>query len=135
MKFLTIVLMCVAITNNVAFADSRYSVGFGAQFGGLVGFQGSNLMSRSSLRWSLGVMGIATAYDRFVTEKITAGAMGFFTIFGEGAGLSLNYHFTGIREAGWYLGWDVYAAKSDLSSASRRNNYNSFTFISFGYKF
>jgi len=135
MRLLTVVLICVALTNNVAFADSRYSVGFGAQFGGFIGFQRSHLLSRSSLRWSLGVVGIAAAYDRFITQKTTVGGLGFRTIYGTGGGLSLNHHFTSVRASGWYLGWDIYAAKSDLSSASRKNNFNGFTFISFGYKF
>ncbi len=130
--FLTVFIL--AVFSNSANANTKHSIGFGVQYAGLIGYQFNMPLEHGSWRTGIGIFGISTGYDHILSSKVSLGVQGFFTMFGDGGGINLNYHFSNVRSSGWMLGWDVYAAQSDLSRVAK-STYKGFTFLSFGYKF
>jgi len=119
---------------NLEGISSQPSVGFGAQFGGIIGGEVGFFYKRAKLRGAFGFFGYALGADFAITDKVTIGAQ-YFVAFGPvGYGASLNYHFDSVYSSGWFFGLDVVMYDTVLFEDSPVIDYRQGAFISVGYR-
>ena len=132
MTFRTCIFIALLLaTSNAQAAQFRSAAGFGLQYAGVVGWQGSLQAGDNNLYLSVGLLGLAAGYQYSMTDKLTIGLQGFAIGLASGGGINLNYHFSGTRSRGWMVGLDIFSARSTLndSKTDRRGS------ISFGFVF
>ena len=101
-----IVISVLLLSSSAAQADFEKSVGFGPQYGGLVGFQGAYYFSDVKANFGLGYLGVSTGLEYFPTAKHSIGGY-VFVSWVSGYALSYSYYFNGKNSAGWRIGLDI----------------------------
>ena len=114
-------------------------VGFGVQYGGVLGYQLSYTQSQSKYRASVGLIGASLGYDYYLSDTFSMGAT--YTISGRNvSSLNINYVPSGYTNNGWIFGIDL--ARIDGQSAGgssfflrKEKKSKNIIFFSAGYKF
>ena len=126
-----ILLVMYFASAAAAAAEFKSAVGFGTQFGGVLGWQGSAHSGNSKLHLSIGIFGASLGYNHSIKSNVSIGVQGFAIVFSEGAGLNANYYFTSTSTPGWMIGLDVYRIRTTFFNQVTNNRL----LISVGYNF
>jgi len=138
-KFLVIVLTLFSLVCHSA--ETKHSIGFGVQYGGLAGWQISQVSDTGITRFAAGLGGITIGHDRFVSPDFGLPNMSLggqvFTGVLTGAGINANYYFGSRDNANWVLGVDLFTGQQILDglAGSEREGYRAYLFLSMGYRF
>jgi len=122
-----------AIANDAQKSRVAGSLGFGAQYA-VFGVQISRLHHRHKLYFSTSIFTYAAGYEYAITEKVSLGANAYYALFGSGASLNLNYHFTSAYSRGWVLGLDVIRRSSLFRDDDDEEQDRHTAFFSIGFK-
>lgn len=107
-RITSLVFALLLCSTQLQAADFKNASGFGYQYGGLAGWQGSILSESNRYRFGIGYTGFALGWDRLFSDNISLGFQGFGNQDKVGAGLSLNYYLGTHWGTGWVAGIDVY---------------------------
>lgn len=131
-EFMKISLMLITpiilFSSNAAHSAFERSVGVGTQYGGLFGVQASFYHSEVKVNFGLGLLGISTGFEYFLTPKNSLGAHAFIVAPVGGYAVSWNHYFNGQKAAGWRVGLDV-------GNAQAFGDQDVFILPSIGYNF
>lgn len=114
---------CVAEFNN--------SIGFGVQYAGVFGWQGSWTEDDVHTRIAFGLLGAMAGIDINIDEHTTLGASYGAIGIAEVAAFNVNYYPGGNYTKGWRVGVDVGTAEVSVFG----EDSESFASITFGYSF
>lgn len=123
-----IALLILFVSTGSASSEFRSSAGFGIQFGGIIGWQGSVRSGDNNLRFAVGVPRLSVGYDRFIKNRYSIGLQGFILPVAGGVGVNINYYFSDVDLPGWMLGLD-------LSRTTAFGEESTNAVLSFGYRF
>lgn len=107
------------------------AVGFGIQYGGLLGWQGSASSDKLHGRIAIGLVGVAAGVDINVNEYVSLGATVGGIGFAAFKSINLNYYPEGKYTEGWRMGLDAGTADTTFFVKDKSN----FVSISVGYSF
>lgn len=105
-RIIPLVFILLIASSNAAAAEFKSAVGFGTQYAGIIGWQGSLHHNRHSLRLGVGLLGLGVMYEYASYEKLSIGLQAVTVAFAAGFGAYANYHFTSTTRPGWVLGID-----------------------------
>ncbi|WP_371193311.1 hypothetical protein [Glaciecola sp. SC05] len=114
-----LVLLCLmSISSNAAFADETLHVGFGYEFGGVIGAKYNFKREKDNYFVSIGLLGGAAGYQYLTdeTEQHAFGIMGGAeTLSSENGFLALSYHYyaKGFTNDGWVIGASLGFRRTD----------------------
>lgn len=129
---LPITLFLLSLSGFTYSAEFDNSIGFGLQYAGIFGWQGSLSEDNIHGRLAIGVIGVSLGVDANINDHVSLG--GTFGTFGLAShrSINLNYYPSGVYTQGWRLGADIGTIVSELKNDDGRGNFVS---ISFGYSF
>lgn len=113
-------------------AEIENSIGFGLQYAGIFGWQGSISEDNVHARFALGVIGASFGLDASLNRYLSFGATLGSVGLASHRSLNFNYYPGGSYTQGWRLGADLGTASSELKDDDRKG---SFVSVSFGYAF
>ncbi len=107
---LRLAVALLALTGSLPAIAGNFnnSVGFGSQYGGIIGWQGGYSFGNNNIHIGLGYVGIAYGYSRYIGENLSLGLQAFSNQYRIGSALNLNYYFDGVKQPGWMLGVELY---------------------------
>lgn len=130
MKF-CVCLLSILFSGYCFSAEFDSSIGFGVQYGGILGWQGSVSEEKVHGRLSIGLIGAAVGADldinNYASIGVTAGGVGIATF----KAINLNYYVDGKYTEGWRIGLDAGTAETNVFG----KDSGSFVSVSFGYSF
>ncbi len=115
--FAAIVILIIGISDGYS-SERRSAAGFGTQYGGAFGWQGSIVNGPHRRSVGVGIIGASVGYDYKLGESISAGTS--LSLFGDVilGTLRLQYYTRGTYKIGWAFGVDVFlAATADSPGA------------------
>jgi len=129
-----VALLLAGYTNGHS-ADRKSAAGFGLQYGGGFGWQGSLVSGRHRRSLGLGFIGASLGYDYQLNDRISVGIATYLSglYLGVGAGIRAHYYPNGTFSTGWSFGFDVNAF-TVLSDTDDRQFITPFVSIGYGYK-
>lgn len=115
--------------------DTRFGLGVGAQYGGIVGMQLYQEVDNGISRVAAGILGVSIGHDRYISSNISLGAQLFYLTVAKGAGLNLNYHIGSREKESLVIGVEVSSVKlmDGFMGVSAENE--ALVHISAGFKF
>lgn len=119
------------IFSSSAMAEFDNSIGFGVQYAGVFGWQGSWTEDNIHARIALGLVGATAGIDVNIDKHVSFGATFGALGIAELSSFNLNYYPGGQYTQGWRVGLDVGTFKTNVFGEEKE----SFTSISFGYSF
>lgn len=132
-KLVALVLALSPLICNAS--ETKYSVGFGAQYGGLGGIQIAQVSNTGITRIAGGLLGFAVGHDRFISTNVSLGAQIFHLTVLSGVGLNMNYHFGSRQQSNLVLGVDAGLVKIMDGFMGTPADNELIVFISAGYRF
>lgn len=119
------------IFSSPGVAEFDNSIGFGVQYAGVFGWQGSWTENNVHTRIAFGLLGAIAGIDVDIDERITMGGSYGAIGIAEVAAFNVNYYPGGRYTEGWRVGVDVGTAEVSVFG----EDSESFACISFGYSF
>jgi hypothetical protein len=126
-----IFLVCLWFSNFCFSTEFDNAIGFGVQYGGLIGWQGSVSDENFHGRIAIGLVGLTVGGDVNINDYISLGATTGSIAVASVNSLNINYYPSGKYTEGWRLCLDVGTAKTHVYG----EDSGSFTAISIGYSF
>lgn len=116
-KVICFVLLCL-MSSNAALADETLHVGFGYEFGGVIGAKYNFKREQDNYFVSIGLLGGAMGYQYLTdeTEQHSFGIMGGAEALSSESGfvaLSYNYYPKGFTNDGWVIGASLGFRRTD----------------------
>ncbi len=140
-SFLLFATLFIIGSSNVYSSEFRAAIGFGFQYGGVFGWQGSIVEDRQRGSIGIGIVGASIGYDYKLNEKFSVGTAVSATSLGLGgwsAGtLRLHYYLDGTFKTGWVYGLEVFRTFNTWSiygSSDDENFTRGFFSLGYGYK-
>jgi hypothetical protein len=128
-RFFAVIPLLFCINSQATELDN--SLGFGFQYGGILGWQGSVTENNLHARFALGLVGASVGADVDINKYTSVGVTVSRVTIADVKALSLNYYISGKYTEGWRVGLDVGSATNgDIES-----NEGDFVAVSFGYSF
>lgn len=112
-------------------AEFDNSIGFGVQYAGIFGWQGSWTEENVHARIALGLIGLTAGVDVNMDQHTSVGATFGAIGLAKFNALNLNYYPGGQYTQGWRVGLDIGAFEMHTFGEKKE----SFASISFGYSF
>lgn len=118
-------------TSECSAYEYANSVGFGLQYGGIIGWQGSISEDNLHGRVAVGLVGLSLGGDLDLNKYFSVGATATTIGIAKFTSLNLNYYPGGRYTSGWRVGLDFGFGASNIDDEDR----GSFVAASFGYSF
>jgi hypothetical protein len=130
-KFINAFFTASIIFSSHCMAEFDNSIGFGVQYAGVFGWQGSWTQDNLHTRIALGLVGATAGVDVNLNEHISVGATLGAIALARVSAFNLNYYPNGQYTQSWRVGLDVGTFRTNILG----ENSEHFTSISFGYSF
>lgn len=118
------------IFSSPAMAEFDNSIGFGVQYAGLFGWQGSWTEDNVHARIALGLVGATAGIDVNLDQHASIGATFGAVALAEVAAMNFNFYPESYTR-GWRIGFELGSYKTNTFGEKS----DSFTSLSFGYSF
>ncbi|RYG10427.1 MAG: hypothetical protein EOO07_22180 [Chitinophagaceae bacterium] len=127
-----LILFLLFLSNFCFSAEFDNSIGFGLQYAGIFGWQGSLSENNIHGRLAIGVVGVSVGLDADVNDNFSVGGTIGSIGLASHRSINFNYYPGGVYTQGWRIGADIGTAVSELKDDDGKGNFVS---ISFGYSF
>lgn len=130
-RFIHYFFLASVIFPSQCIAEFDNSIGFGVQYSGIFGWQGSWTEENVHARIALGLIGLTAGVDVNMDQHTSIGFTSGVIGLAQFNALNLNYYPGGQYTQGWRVGLDV--GRWNTHFFDEKNE--SFASISFGYSF